>query len=126
MKTKVKRLLKKILLCISNPRLLFCLFIAWMITNGWSYIGFALGMYFKIDWLFTVSSAYLTWLWLPISPEKLITLVVAIGLLKLFFPNDTKTLAVLKDIQKKAKEVVKKQKEKRKSNKERRKNGNNK
>ena len=69
-----KERLRKLLLFISNPRLLLCLGIAWMIAVG---------------------GAYLTFLWLPISPEKIVTVAIAILLLRLFFPKDTRTLAVL-------------------------------
>ena len=90
-----KERLKKLLLFISNPRLLLCLGIAWMITNGWSYIMFGAGVFFEVPWMIAVGGAYLTFLWLPISPEKIVTVAIAILLLRLFFPKDTRTLAVL-------------------------------
>ncbi len=107
MKINFKEKLKKILQFILNPRLLLCLGIAWIITNGWSYITFALGTYFKIGWLMAISGGYLTFLWLPISPEKILTVAIAILLLRLIFPNDTKTLAVLTDMHKKVKSAIK-------------------
>ena len=103
MKTK----LKKILQFIVNPRLLLCIVIAWLITNGWSYILFGIGTYFNIHWMTTVAGAYLAFLWLPVSPEKIATFAIAIGLLRLLFPNDQKTLAVLKDLYAKAKSAFK-------------------
>ncbi len=69
--------------------------IAWLITNGWSYILLGIG-------------AYLTFLWLPISPEKSVTFMIAIALLRFLFPKDEKTLAVLKNGSDKAKAVIKK------------------
>ena len=51
-----------------NPRLLLCLFIAWMITNGWSYIFFGLGTFLKIGWMQWIGGAYLSLLWLPFTP----------------------------------------------------------
>ena len=42
-----------------NPRLLLCLAIAWMITNGWSYVLFGLGMLMKIHWMRVVGGAYM-------------------------------------------------------------------
>ena len=79
-----------------NPRLLLCLFIAWMITNGWSYVFFAVGMAMKINWMRAVGGAYMSLLWLPFTPEKLITVMLAIGLLRLIFPRDRHTLGVLR------------------------------
>lgn len=113
----MKEKFKKVLLFITNPRLLLCISIAWLITNGWSYIMFGLGTYFNINWMIAVSSAYLAFLWLPISPEKIATLAIALGLLRLLFPNDQKTLAILKELYNKAKTAVKKKKEKRRQKK---------
>lgn len=79
-----------------NPRLLLCLAIAWMITNGWSYILFGIGMLLKINWMRVAGGAYMSFLWLPFTPEKLLTLLIAIGLLRLFFPKDERTLGVLR------------------------------
>lgn len=84
-----------------NPRLLLCVFLAWMITNGWSYILFGAGMLLKINWMRMVGGAYMSLLWLPFTPEKLITIVLAIALLRLLFPRDQKTLGVLKRLSKK-------------------------
>ena len=107
----MKNKLKKILLFFANPRLLFCVAIAWMITNGWSYILFGVGTYFDISWMIAVGGAYLAFLWLPISPEKVATCAIALGLLRWLFPNDQKTLAVLKELYEKAKLAVRKKKD---------------
>ena len=79
-----------------NPRLLLCLGIAWMITNGWSYIFFVLGMTMKIQWMRVVGAAYMSFLWLPFTPEKLVTVLLAIGLMRLLYPRDRRTLGVLR------------------------------
>lgn len=79
-----------------NPRLLLCLFIAWMITNGWSYILFAVGMLLKINWMRLVGGTYMGLLWLPFTPEKIITVLLAIVLLRLIYPKDRRTLGVLR------------------------------
>ncbi len=104
----VKKKLKKVIQFITNPHLLICVFIAWMITNGWSYVFFGVGTYFGITWMIAVSSAYLAFLWLPVSPEKIVTFTIAIALLRLLFPNDTKTLAVLKNFYENTKIAFKK------------------
>ena len=103
MKEKIKHFLKTAILFITNPRLLLCLGIGWMITNGWSYILVGVGTYFKIEWMIGISSAYLAFLWLPISPEKIVTCAIAIALLRWLSPHDKKTLAVLHSWYEKAK-----------------------
>lgn len=94
--------IKKILLFFTNPRLLLCFLLAWMLTNGWSYILFAIGTWLQISWMTAIAGAYLAFLWLPVSPEKLVTFAIAIFLLKRLFPNDQKTLAVLRQLRAKA------------------------
>ncbi|MBQ7357494.1 MAG: hypothetical protein IJW65_02035 [Clostridia bacterium] len=96
MKERTKEKIKRTVGFLLNPRLLLCLFIAWLITNGWAYILFFIGTALRINWMLGVSGAYLTFLWLPISPEKIVTVAIAIGLLRLLFPNDKKTLAILR------------------------------
>ncbi len=104
----MKEKIKKILYFILNPRLLLCVGIAWIITNGWSYIMMAVGTYFDIGWMIAVSGAYLAFLWLPVSPEKLVTFAISIALLRFMFPEDQKTLAVLKNGLEKTKKAIKK------------------
>ena len=103
---KLKKNLKKTLQFIANPRLLLCVALAWLITNGWSYVMFAVGTAMEIEWMIAVGGAYLAFLWLPISPEKLLTFTIALGLLRWLFPNDTKTLAVVKGWYEKTKAAV--------------------
>ncbi len=100
--------LKKVLQFIANPHLLLCFLIAWLITNGWSYVLFGVGTYFEIEWMIAISGAYLAFLWLPISPEKIATFAIALVLLRLLFPNDQKTLAVLKGLYNDAKASIQK------------------
>lgn len=99
----MKEKIKKAIHFISNPRLLFCWGIAWMITNGWSYIMVGMGTWLDIPWMQVVGSSYLAVLWVPFSPEKLLTTAIAMMLLRLIFPNDQKTLAVLREMYAKAK-----------------------
>lgn len=63
-----------------------------------------IGTYFEIKWMIAVSTAYLAFLWIPISPEKIVTLAIAMFLLKWLFPNDTKTLGILRDLHAKARQ----------------------
>lgn len=104
----MKEKIKKIIQFIANPRLLLCFGFAWLITNGWSYILLGIGTLFHINWIIAVASGYLAFLWLPISPEKILTIAIAIALLRFLFPNDQKTLAVLKSMRDKIKNKIKK------------------
>ena len=100
---KFKSTFKKIIQFIANPHLLLCFGLAWILTNGWSYILLGVGTLLHIGWMVAVASGYLAFLWLPISPEKIVTVAIAMVLLRYLFPNDQKTLAVLKSMWKKLK-----------------------
>ena len=106
----MKEKFRKFCQFILNPKLLLCVLIAWLITNGWSYILFGFGVYFDIQWMIAVGGAYLAFLWLPVSPEKIATAAIAIWLLRRLFPDDQKTLGVLKDMYHKAKSTIKSKK----------------
>ncbi len=108
MKEKIKAVLKSVFKFMLNPRLLLCLGAAWIITNGWSYILFAVGTVFEIHWMVAVSGAYLAFLWLPVSPEKLVTITLAMLFLRIFFPNDQRTLGKLRELHQKIKQKIKK------------------
>lgn len=117
LKNKIKKWLKIIVEFCLNPRLLLCFGIGWMITNGWAYIATSLGLWLNIDWLWGIGAAYLTALWIPFTPEKIITVIIAIFLLKKLFPNDQKTLKRLYKMKRKIKFATKKYKQKRKDKK---------
>ena len=104
---KLKWFFIKCLHFLLNPRFLLCFGIGWIITNGWSYIMLGFGIFMDIGWMVAVASAYLAILWLPISPEKIITFAIAIGLMRLLFPKDEKTLGMLKIGYDKAKALLK-------------------
>lgn len=97
MTEKFKAMLKKAYRFLLNPHLVLCLGIAWLITNGWSYIAAILGPALGWEWLTAISAAYLAMLWFPFTPEKILTAIIAIWLLKKLFPDDQRTLQVLKD-----------------------------
>ena len=108
---KWKKNCKKVLEFLLSPRFLLCFGLAWLITNGWSYILMAVGTLFQIGWMMAVAGAYLDFLWLPFTPEKVITVTISIFLLKRLFPNDQKTLAVLHALREKAHNALQKKKE---------------
>lgn len=117
-KEKIKYWVKTVLQFCLNPRLLLCLGLAWLITNGWAYITAAIAVWLDIGWLAAVAGGYLAALWIPFTPEKIITVIIAIFLLKLLFPNDKKTLEKLHNMKEKAKAEIKKLKTKHKEKKE--------
>jgi len=88
----------KVFQFILNPHLILCFGIAWMITNGWAYLGVAAGTAFRCEWLTALSSAYLAFLWFPFTAEKIVTIAIAVWLLEKMFPYDEKTLKVLEDL----------------------------
>ena len=79
--------IKGVLRLLVNWRFLICFGIAWIITNGWSYILLALGTLTQNAWMLAVSGAYLAFLWLPISPEKVVTCAIALALVRFLFPS---------------------------------------
>ena len=80
---KIKLLFKR--LC--NWRFLICFIIAWMITNGWAYFFIGFGSVYDIEWMFAIGTTYMAFLWLPFTPEKLLTIPIALFFLKILFPK---------------------------------------
>lgn len=91
-KPPLKLRLKLWLRLILNWRFLVCFGIAWLITNGWSYLLFGLGILLQNEWLLGISGAYLAFLWLPISPEKVVTCAIALFLVRRLFPRRNQAL----------------------------------
>jgi hypothetical protein len=85
--------IKGVLRLVINWRFVICFGIAWIITNGWSYLLLAIGTLTKSAWMMAVSGAYITFLWLPISPEKVVTCAIALGLVRLLFPRHQAALS---------------------------------
>ena len=112
LKDKIKYWTKIVLEFIFNPRLLLCFGLAWIITNGWAYIALTVGTWLKISWLTALASTYLMVMWFPFTPEKIVTIVIAIFLLKLLFPNDKKTLEKLYKMKEKVKTTSKQMRDK--------------
>lgn len=117
---KIKGFLKTAVQFVLNPRLLLCFGIGWMTTNGWSYVLLGLGTWLNNEWMMGIAGAYLTFLWLPVSPEKLVTVAIAIALLRRLFPNDQKTLGVLRHTYAELKQTFRSKKQQRKEKKQNR------
>ena len=63
-----------------------------MITNGWSYVLLFVGFLASIDWMKAVSLGYLAILWIPFSPEKVVTVSIALFLVRRLFPKHNREL----------------------------------
>jgi hypothetical protein len=83
MKNKLIKLKNLIIKYLKDPKLFLAFLIAWMITNGWSYVMLGFGIFLKIKWMQVVATSYLAVLWLPCTPEKLITIPLSVFIYKL-------------------------------------------
>lgn len=84
----IKEKLHTIVRFLTNPHTLICYGIAWIITNGWSYLALVVGLMCRWKWLYGVAGTYLTILWIPGTPEKLVTALIALWLLRRLYPRD--------------------------------------
>ena len=107
MREKIRDFLLKTRDLLLNPHLVLCFTAAWIITNGWAYIALVIGGRLGIKWLTIVAGTYLAILWSPICAEGIVTCIIAVFLLRVIFPDDDKTLAVLKGMSEKARQQVK-------------------
>ena len=82
---KLKKKLKLYFKLMLNWRFLICFGLAWMITNGWSYIFIVLGQAWNVAWMVWVGATYLAFLWLPFTVEKVITIAIALFLVRKLF-----------------------------------------
>ena len=110
---RLQKLMKKVKVWVKlilNWRFLVCFGLGWMITNGWSYILLGVGYFWDIEWMMWFAGGYLTIIWFPFSPEKIITVAIAIFLAHRLFPSHTHALIVqIKAVaQKTKKKLVKK------------------
>lgn len=90
----MKKLLKKIWIYIRpfvSLKFLISYIIPFMIVNGWAWIGAILLPFIGANWFTVASTTWLSILFLPFCPEKLITLPLAIFIHKRLFKNDEKT-----------------------------------
>ena len=78
----MKQRILKFLQFLLNPRFLLCFGLAWFITNGWAYILLGIGTWLGNEWMIGVAGTWLTFLWIPFTPEKIATVAIAIGLLR--------------------------------------------
>jgi chaperonin GroEL len=85
LKTKIKDLLYATYKFLIDWRMAMSFFLAWLTTNGWSYTFIIIGYTCNIEWMFNVGILYQAFLWLPCTPEKVVTIPLAIFYKKLIF-----------------------------------------
>ena len=69
-------MIKQIIKYLTSPKTLLAFIIAWMITNGWAYVLLGLGLFLGNGVMITIGGGYLAFLWLPFTPEKILTLLL--------------------------------------------------
>ena len=87
----------------TNPRFLISFGIAWIITNGMWYVFAFVPIKILPEWLVWFSRSYIAFLYLPWTPEKLITIPMAIFFHLKLFKKDSKTHEQLQDLYEQAK-----------------------
>ena len=99
---KIKAILNKLWIYIRpflNWRFLVSYLLPFCIINGWAWVGAALMTVWGPNWFTTAATAWLAFLWLPTTPEKLITIPMAIIIhTKLFGKRDPKTREQLEEM----------------------------
>ena len=97
----MKRLLTKIKTYISpflNWRILIIYVPIWFIMSGWTYLFIYLGTRHHIGWMLAAGTFWATVLWLPFTPEKLITIPLTLYLyVKLFGKGNEKLEAMVNE-----------------------------
>ena len=92
----MKRLLTKIKTYISpflNWRILVIYVPIWFIMSGWTYLFIYLGTRHHISWMLASGTFWATILWLPITPEKLITIPLTLLIYMRVFGHGNKDTA---------------------------------
>ena len=87
--TKIKTYISPFL----NWRILVIYVPIWFIMSGWTYLFIFLGTKYHIGWMLASGTFWATLLWLPITPEKLITIPITLWLyVKLFGHKESEKL----------------------------------
>jgi len=88
---KIQKITLKAGRFLFNPHFMICFLFAWCLTNGWAYLLLFFGTVWGNGWMMGIAGSYLVLLWLPFTPEKIITLMLAIFFLKRWYPEDEET-----------------------------------
>ena len=81
---------------LTNPHMLISVAIAWFFTNGWAYCAAGIGTFCHIPWLRNTGLIYLGILWAPGTPEKVLTFGLAMMIMRVLFPQDRRTVLLLR------------------------------
>ena len=96
---KFKSIVKKLWIYINpflNFKLLLIYIPIWFLMSGWTYLFIFLGMKYQINWMLISGSTWAGVLWLPCTPEKIITIPLTLLLYtKIFGNKNTKTIEKL-------------------------------
>ena len=96
---KLKSIVKKLWIYINpflNFKLLLIYIPIWFLMSGWTYLFIFLGMKYQINWMLISGSTWAGVLWLPCTPEKIITIPLTLLLYtKIFGDKNTKTIEKL-------------------------------
>ena len=97
----MKRLWTKIKTYISpflNWRILIIYLPIWFLMSGWTYLFIYLGTRHHVGWMLAAGTFWATVLWLPITPEKLITIPLTLFIyVKWVGHSDPKLEAMVKE-----------------------------
>lgn len=94
----MKKIIKKIWTYIRpflDWRFLVSYFIPFMLINGWAWIGSILLPIIGPNWFTIAATTWLTWLWLPWTPEKLVTIPIALWIHKLLFGKTNEKMQLM-------------------------------
>ena len=89
------KFIKEALKYMKDWRTFLSFFIAWMITNGWCYLFIIFGKIFEISWMRITGWSYLAFLWLPCTPEKVVTIPLSVFFYKLLSKNKSRANIML-------------------------------
>ncbi len=69
-----------------------CLALAWLITNGWAYVFIVVGPALGIKWMTIAGSTWAAILWMPFTPEKpLLTIPLSLLFYRVFYREKFKS-----------------------------------
>lgn len=104
---KLKSIVNKLWIYINpflNFKLLLIYIPIWFLMSGWTYLFIFLGMKYQINWMLISGSTWAGILWLPCTPEKIITIPLTLFLYtKIFGNKNTKTIEKLNKMHAQAK-----------------------
>lgn len=104
----MKKIIKKIGVYISpflDIKLLLVYTPIWFLMSGWTYLFIFLGMKYNMQWMLIAGSTWAGILWLPCTPEKIITIPLTLYLYtKIFGNKNKKTIEKLERMHEQAKE----------------------